>query len=330
VSAAQAISTGVASVAIAGGADSASVVPITLSKPLARALQTASKARDLKSRVSPFLGLAAKDLAPVPPSITEYSTGLTMGQSAEKMAKENGISREAQDEFAHRSHTLASAAWRDGRLGEEVMTVYGGSDFSPVGTDNLVRHDSQLSSYERLRPVFDKKYGTITAGTSSPLTDGASAVLLMREETARAQGHRPLGYLRSYAFTALDPRGQLLLGPAYATPLALRRAGLALREMDLIDMHEAFAAQVLSNTQALESDAFARTELGLGEKVGSIDWSRFNVTGGSLSLGHPFAATGGRQVVQTLNELRRRGGQFALCTACAAGGIGAAFVLEAP
>lgn len=329
VSGAQAIDAGVADVVLAGGADSSSVVPVTVSRALARALLRASKAKAPLDRLAAFRGLGARDLLPVPPSITEFSTGLTMGQSAEAMAKENGISRRAQDEFAHRSHTLAARAWADGRLREEVMTVFSGADATVVSEDNLVRKDSVLASYEKLRPVFDPKFGTITAATSSPLTDGASAVLLMNEAKAKALGFPPLGFLRSYAFTALDPRKQLLLGPAYAVPLALERAKLSLADMDLVDMHEAFAAQVLSNTQALESERFAREELGRSSKVGSIDWDRFNVGGGSIALGHPFAATGGRQVVQTLRELRRRGGRFALCTACAAGGLGAAFVLEA-
>jgi acetyl-CoA acyltransferase len=252
-----------------------------------------------------------------------------MGESAEKMAKENGIARAEQDEFAHRSHKLAAAAWDDGRFAEEVMTLFVPPGYESVGRDNLVRGDSQLDAYSQLRPVFDKKHGTITAGNSSPLTDGASALLLMSEERARAEGREPLGYVRSYAFVGIDPSEQMLMGPAYASPLALERAGLTLADMTLIDMHEAFAAQVLSNTQAFESKSFAREKLGRGEPIGDIDWNRFNVMGGSIAIGHPFAATGARQILQVLRELRRRGGQFALATACAAGGLGAAMVLEA-
>jgi acetyl-CoA acyltransferase len=272
VSATESILSGTVDCAIAGGTDSASDIPITVSKPLAAALLVASKARSLGARLKSFSDLKPGDLLPVPPAIVEFSTGLSMGQSAEKMAKENAISRAAQDEYAHRSHTLASVAWQDGRFKEEVMTVYAAPDFSPVYSDNLVRHDSTLEGYSRLRPAFDKQLGTVTAGNSSPLTDGASAVLLMSEEMARALGHRPLGFIRSYAFAALDPSGQLLMGPSYATPIALSRAGLALADIDLIDMHEAFAAQVLSNTQAFESLKFAQEKLGRSQAIGTIDW----------------------------------------------------------
>jgi acetyl-CoA acyltransferase len=329
VSGAEAILAGVAELVVTGGADSASDVPVTVSKKLARALLSASKARTLAARLSAFSHLRPADLLPVPPAIKEFSTGLSMGQSAEKMAKENGISRADQDAFAQRSHQLASRAWATGRFEHQVMTVFAGPEFVPVSQDNLVRGDSTLSQYERLRPAFDKFHGTVTAGSSSPLTDGAAALLLASESKARALGRPPLGWIKSYAFAALDPAGQLLMGPSYATPLALDRAGLSLQDMALVDMHEAFAAQVLSNTRAFESQSFAQQKLGRSSPIGMIDFDRFNVCGGSIALGHPFAATGARQILQTLTELRARGGQFALCTACAAGGLGAAMVLEA-
>ncbi len=329
VNVAEAILAGTIECGVAGGADSASDVPIAVSKKLAEALIAASRARSLGERLKAFGGLSPKDLLPVPPALKEFSTGLTMGESAEKMAKENGISRRAQDELAHRSHSLAAAAWNDGRFEEEVMHVYVPPAFTSVNEDNLVRKDSSLESYEKLKPAFDRKLGTITAGNSSPLTDGASALLLMSEEKAKADGFDVLGFIRSYAFAALDPAGQMLMGPSYATPLALDRAGIKLKDLDLIDMHEAFAAQVLSNTQAFESDDFARDKLGRSKRIGEVDWDKFNVCGGSISIGHPFAATGARQITQTLNELKRRKGNLALCTACAAGGLGAAIVLEA-
>jgi acetyl-CoA acyltransferase len=179
-----------------------------------------------------------------------------------------------------------------------------------------------------LRPVFDRKYGSVTAANSSPLTDGASAVMLMEESVAKAMGYQPRAYIRSYAFAALDPNWQLLMGPAITTPIALDRAGMTLADIDLIDMHEAFAAQVLSNVQAFESDAFARERLGRDKAIGEIDRSKFNIYGGSISLGHPFGATGARQILTMANELDRRGGGTALVTQCAAGGLGAAIVLE--
>ncbi|NOY93311.1 MAG: acetyl-CoA C-acyltransferase FadI [Deltaproteobacteria bacterium] len=329
VNVAQAIAAGVIDCGIAGGADSASDVPITVSDKLAKALIGASKARTAGARFNAFRSLRPKDLLPVPPAPTEPSTGLTMGQSAEKMAKENGISREAQDDFAHRSHTLAAKAWSEGKLDDEVMTVFIPSRYQDsISRDNLVREKSEREGYARLKPCFDRKHGTITAGTSSPLTDGASAMILMREDKARSLGYEPLGFIRSYAFAAVDPGWQMLQAPPYAAPVALKRAGLTLADMDLVDMHEAFAAQVLSNLQAIESDTFGREELGLPGKLGEVDRDKLNVLGGSISMGHPFAATGARQITQTLRELKRRGGQFALCTACAAGGMGVAMVLE--
>jgi len=325
----EAILAGSVDCGIAGGADSASDIPMPVNKRLAEALAKASRGKNVGQKLSSFRGVSLADLLPVPPALKEPSTGLTMGESAEKMAKENGIPRKAQDELAHQSHTKAAQGWADGRLGEDVMTTYVPPKSEPFHEDNLVRRDSNLEGYEKLKPVFDRKYGTITAGTSSPLTDGASALLLMREEKAKSLGYEPLGYVKSYAFHSVDPSEQLLMGPAYTTPLALDRAKLKLKNLDLLDMHEAFAAQVLSNTQALESDEFAQKKLGRDKRVGTIDWERFNVLGGSIALGHPFAATGARQILHTLRELKRRRGEFALCTACASGGLGAAIILEA-
>ena len=329
VNVAESIQAGVIECGIAGGADSASDVPMAVSKPLSEALLKLNRARSLTDKLRALSRLGISDLLPVPPALKEPSTGLSMGESAEKMAKENGISRADQDAFAHRSHSLAAQAWADGRLREEVMPVFVPPGYEPFDEDNLVRKDSELEAYAKLKPVFDRQYGTVTAGNSSPLMDGASALLLMSEKKAKALGFEVLGFLRSYAFSAVDPAEQLLMGPAYAAPLALERADLKLKHMDLVDMHEAFAAQVLSNIQALESDSFAQQKLGRDKRVGKVDWDKLNVSGGSIALGHPFAATGARQISQALRELQRRGGQFALCTACAAGGLGAAMVLEA-
>jgi acetyl-CoA acyltransferase len=329
VDVAQAIAAGEIDCAIAGGTDSASDIPITVSRPLAEALVKLSRARTLPDRIKAFKAIRPRDLLPQPPALTERATGMTMGEHAEQMAQDNGIGRAAQDEYAHRSHTLAARAWQDGRYAEEVMTVYVPPRYDEhLAQDNLVRFDSQIDSYARLRPVFDRSRGTITAGNSSPLTDGASALLLMSEEKAQALGYRPLAYLRSYAFTALDPRQQMLLGPAYCIPRALDRAGVQWNDLALVDLHEAFAAQVLSVVQALESRTFAQEKLGRSTAVGQVDWDKFNVMGGSIALGHPFAATGARQINQTARELRRRGGGLGLCAACAAGGLGAALIME--
>jgi len=329
-SAAEAMLAGQCAVAIAGGADSTSDVPITVSKALGRALVQASQAKTLAERLRPFAKLSPRDLLPVPPAAREPSTGLLMGESAEKMAKEAGISREEQDAFAHRSHVRAAQGWGSGAFVEEVMHVVPPPTFDrPIVEDNVIRRDSTPEAYAKLRPAFDPRHGTVTAGNSSPLTDGASALLLMTEQKARSLGYEPLGYLRSWAYAAVDPAGWMLSGPSHATPRALDAAGIRLKDLAVVDMHEAFAAQVLCNLKMFASKAFARDELGRAEAIGEVDMDRFNVRGGSIALGHPFAATGARIVTTVLNELRRRGGGLGLATGCAAGGLGAALVLEA-
>ncbi len=326
--AAMMIATGQAKVAMAGGADSASDVPIAVKKPLAEALISAAQAKKPIDKLKAFGELAPADLLPQPPAIKERATGLTMGESAEKMAKENGISRADQDAFAHRSHTRAASAWQNGVFADEVMTVRVPPKYGAYSEDNLVRKDSTLDGYARLNPVFDKKFGTVTAANSSPLTDGASALLLMHEDIAKSLGYEPLGYIRSFGFAALDPFEQLLMGPAYAIPRALDAAGVKLADLSLVDLHEAFAAQVLSNLQALASKSFAEAKLGRSEALGAVDDAKLNVHGGSIAIGHPFAATGARQIHTVLRELKRRGGGLGLVAQCAAGGLGAAMILE--
>jgi len=271
----------------------------------------------------------AKDLLPNPPAIAEFSTGKTMGQCAEVMAKENGISREAQDRFALRSHQKAAEGWEKGIFAEEVMPFPVGPKYKEVvEKDNLVRPDTTLEKLSSLRPVFDRKHGTVSAGTASPLTDGASAVILMSEEKAKALGYEPLAFVDAWAFAAIDPGWQLLQGPAFAAPMALDKAGLTLDDMDLVDMHEAFAAQVLSNLQAFASKEFAKERLNRSKPLGEVPDEKLNIYGGSISIGHPFAATGTRQLLTVSRELSRRGGGKALVTQCAAGGMGAAVVLS--
>ena len=329
VSGAQSILHGDAEIVIAGGADSLSKPPILYSDRFVDVLMDANAAKDIPGKMKAFSALRPKDLAPQPPAIAERSTGLTMGGSAEIMAKENGISREAQDEYALASHHKAVAAWENGIFDDEVMAFPVGPKYrTTVTKDNLPRADSSLEQLAKLRPVFDRKYGTITAGNSSPLTDGASAILLMEEKTAQRLGLVPRAFLRSWAFAALDPNWQLLMGPSFATPVALDRAGITLDDVDVIDMHEAFAAQILSNTQAFASDEWAKRWLDRDEAIGAIPDDRFNLYGGSISLGHPFGATGARQITTMANELARRGTGTALVTQCAAGGLGAAVVLE--
>jgi acetyl-CoA acyltransferase len=328
-SAAEQIALGMADVVIAGGAESLTDVPILFSKEMREALVKASKARSLPERLRAFAGIRPKHLAPIAPAIAEPTTGLTMGQSAEKMAKENGISREEQDRWALRSHQLAAAATEDGRLTREIAPFYVPPKYEEVvDRDNGVRSDTSLEKLSTLKPVFDRKYGTVTAGNASPLTDGASAVLLMSDERARELGHAPLGYIRGYAYAALDPGDQLLQGPVYAAPVALERAGLTMKDMALLEVHEAFAAQVLSNLQWFDSDRVARERLGRDKAVGLPPEDRINVMGGSIAIGHPFGATGGRLTTTLLHELRRRGEQFGMISVCAAGAMGFVMIVE--
>jgi acetyl-CoA acyltransferase len=327
--AASQIALGHSDVAIAGGAESISDAPIFASRTLAQALVELSRAKSVGDRLGIIARLRPRDFAPVPPALKEPTTGLTMGESAEIMAQKNAIPREAQDRLAFESHRRAAAAWEAGRFDGEVMHVAVPPRYEKVSArDNIVRKDTTVEALAQLRPVFDKRYGSITAGNASPLTDGAAAVIVVAEEKAKAMGIRPIGYLRSWAYAALDPKDQLLQGPAYAAPTALDRAGLRLADMDLVDMHEAFAAQVLSNLKAFASRGFAEKELGRKEPIGEVDPAKLNVNGGSIAIGHPFAATGARMITQTLRELDRRKGQHALLTVCAAGALGAALVLD--
>ncbi|MDW6092389.1 acetyl-CoA C-acyltransferase FadI [Vibrio rhizosphaerae] len=314
-------------IAIVGGADSSSVLPIGVSKTLASALLASSKAKTLTKKMQAFKRVKFRDLLPVPPAIAEYSTGLSMGDTAEQMAKTYQISREDQDELAFQSHQKAAAAWESGQLSAEVMTAYPKPYQTVLERDNNLRADTARDAYRKLRPAFDRRFGTVTAANSTPLTDGAAAMLIMREQRAKELGLPILGFLRSYAYQAIPVKQDMLMGPAYATPLALERAGLTLADISLVEMHEAFASQVLANLKMFASPGFAK-QIGRSHPLGEVDMTRFNVSGGSIAYGHPFAATGARLVTQLLHELKRRHGGFGLVTACAAGGLGSALVLE--
>jgi acetyl-CoA acyltransferase len=319
---------GHADVVLAGGVESLSDVPILHSKRMSRILVAAAKAKSVAERVRLFASIRMRDLTPVSPAIAEPSTGESMGQSAEKMAKENGISRDAQDRYALMSHQRAATGTADGRLTAEIAPWFGGPGMDQVATsDNGIRTDTSLEALAQLKPVFDRRYGSVTAGNASPLTDGAAAVLVMEEEKARALGYRPLAAIRSYAVAAVDPGWQLLMGPVWAVPAALDRAGITWRELGLVEIHEAFAAQVLSNAQAWASKAWAQ-KLGRAAPVGEVDWDHTNVMGGSIAIGHPFGATGARLATTLANEMVRRGVQFGLISICAQGGMGLAMVLE--
>jgi len=325
----RAILFGDADIVIAGGTDTLSKPPITYDDKVVDALMAANAAKDIPSKVKAFTRLRPGDLAPRPPALSDMASGLTMGQAAEKMARENGITREAQDEYAYYSHMKAAAAWDNGTFDGEVMALPIPPKYEETASkDNIPRGDTTLEKLATLRPAFDRKYGTITAGTSSPLTDGAAMVLLMEEKTAQKHGFAVKAYIRAWAFAGLDPSWQMLMGPSFATPIALERAEMTLADIDVIDMHEAFSAQMLSNIQAFGSTDWAKKHLGRNEPIGEIDMEKLNLYGGSISLGHPFAATGARQAMTMANELERRDQGTALVTQCAAGGLGAALILE--
>lgn len=327
--AAAAIERGEADVIIAGGSDSTSNAELMMPQRFVRTVAPVvmgGKAKPLDylqvlAQLAPFT-----DVFPKIPKIAERSTGEVMGEAAEKMATRNGITREAQDAFTVRSHHRAAEAIASGRFDEEVVPVEAGR--RKIYADSLVRPTTSVEALARLRPVFSKT-GTLTAGNSSPLTDGAAAVVLMSEEKARALGYVPKAAVRSWAYVAVDPADQLLMGPALAMPKALARAGLKLKDIDVVDMHEAFAAQVLAVLKMLGSDAFAKARLGLSKAVGEIGPDRLNLHGGSVSLGHPFGATGVRMALTMANELAMGDKQLALLGICAAGGLGAGAVLEA-
>ena len=327
--AAAAIERGEADVIIAGGSDSTSNAPLNLPQKAVHAL--APLAFGKAATPADYLGVLSQmmpitEILPKMPKIAERTTGEVMGESAESMARRNEVTREAQDHFAERSHHRAAAAISSGRFDDEVTAVEAPGGW--VYADNLVRGDTSFEKLSKLRPVFSKD-GTVTAGNASPLTDGAAAVLLMSEQKARALGYKPLAAFRSWAYVGVDPADQLLIGPALAMPQALDRAGMELKDTSIVDMHEAFAAQVLSVTKALASKGFAEVRLGKSKAVGEIDEDNFNIYGGSLSIGHPFGATGARMVTTMANELASTGKETALLGICAAGGLGAAAVLEA-
>lgn len=335
ISSSQAISSGVdlirtgqAEVIVAGGTETLSDMPIRLSKKLRTKLIKARKYKSPADYLDFVKGLRPKDLLPEIPSISEYSTGETMGQSADKLAAMFEVSREAQDEYALRSHHRAAEAWSSGFLQDEVISISVPPEFEPISKDNGFRPDTSMDKLRSLPPAFVKPYGTVTAGNASFLTDGASAVLLMSRRAAEKRGFEGRAVLRDYTFVAQDPDEELLLGPAYAIPQLLERGGLQLSDVDVFELHEAFAGQVMAVLRALASDEFARKKLGRSQAVGDIPMETLNVHGGSLSLGHPFAATGARLVTTAVNRLHAEDGHIAMVAACAAGGLGHAMLIE--
>jgi acetyl-CoA acyltransferase len=315
-------------IAIAGGVESISSIRALFSQKATDWFSDFARAKSTGQKLSHLTKFTPSYLAPNAPGIKEPTTGLSMGQSADLMAREFKITREEQDAYAVESHHKAAAAWERGFYKTHVVPV-ATPDGKIVERDTDIRADSSVEKLAKLRPVFYKD-GTITAGNASPLTDGASAVMLMRESKARELRLQPLGVLRGYAAAAIDIRKEpLLIGPVYAIPKALKNAGVTWNDIDLIEIHEAFAAQVLSTIRAIESDAFAKEKLGLDKAIGKVDVSKLNINGGSIPLGHPFGATGTRLITQTLMELRERKNNLGLISICAAGGLGSVLVVEA-
>lgn len=318
VDAADAILSGRSEIAIAGGVESMSTVPVLFGREASRLFLEAGMARSAGERLRILLRLRPRHFKPVPLSFKEPSTGLTMGEHAEITAQEWEVPQAEQDEVALRSHLRAAAATADGRLTAEIVPLKG------VERDTLVRADTTAEKLATLKPVFElSAKGTITAGNASPLTDGAACVLLMSEERAKREGREPLAYLKAVEFAAIDPADGLLMAPAVAVPRLLRRTGLSLAQMDIVEVHEAFGAQVVCNLRAWEGGWKE-------EAVGAVDPERLNPLGSSIAVGHPFAATGARIVTTLAGEMARRGSRYGLVSVCAAGAMAAALILERP
>jgi acetyl-CoA acyltransferase len=325
---ARAIQTGDAEVAIAAGAETLSDAPIRYRRSVRKRLIAAQKARGPGDYLKLLKGLGPTDLLPEPVALAEFSTGEIMGENCERLAKRLGITREAQDEYAMMSHHRAAAATADGHLARQIVPSFPAPRFKAVNTDNGVRGDTTMEKLAKLRPAFDRKLGNITAGNSSYLTDGGAAVLLASEEAAERLGLQPIAVLKGSSVAALDPLEELLLGPALTVPGALDSAGLELDEVEVVELHEAFAAQVLAVLKVLDDEKFCRHRLGRDQKVGAIDRERLNTWGGSASLGHPFGATGARLITNCCHRLEAEEARYGLVAACAAGAIGIGMVFE--
>ncbi|XP_002164406.1 trifunctional enzyme subunit beta, mitochondrial isoform X1 [Hydra vulgaris] len=319
------IRSGVCNTIIAGGVEFMSDVPIRLNRELRKKLLNLNRAKSFGQRLSIIASIRPKHLSPELPSISEFSTGETMGKSGDRLAAAFNISRLEQDEFALRSHTNAFQAQEAGYLSDVLTFKVPGGDY--VSKDNGIKVSS-LEIMAKLKPAFIKPHGTVTAANASFLTDGASACLIMTEEKALAAGYKPKAYLRDFVYASQDPKDQLLLGPTYATGKLLQKCGLSLKDIDVFEIHEAFAGQVLANLKAMNSETFARDYMGRSEKVGEIPIEKINTWGGSLSLGHPFGATGVRLLTTTANRLIHEQKRYGLLTACAAGGLGHAMLVE--
>ncbi|HUP01841.1 MAG TPA: thiolase family protein [Gemmatimonadota bacterium] len=322
---------GQSDIVLAGGVESMSRVPLQYPGEFAGVMSDLSRARSVPGKVAVATRLRPAHLKPVvalAEGLTDPVCGLNMGETAEVLAKEFNLSRRSQDEYALGSHERAAAAWAGGRFADEVTPVFVPPNFADVVAEDVgYRPGQSLEALARLEPAFDRRHGTVTAGNSSMITDGAAAVLLMEADRARALGYDPLGTLVSFGYAGLDPR-RMGLGPAVAAPLALGRAGIGLEEVDLIELNEAFAAVVLANLEVFPSREWAAEMLGRSAPIGEIRPERLNVNGGAIALGHPIAATGTRLALTLLLEMKRRGAEWGLATLCVGGGLGGAIVFR--
>jgi len=326
--AADQIRLGEGGVFIAGGTETMSDVPIRVSRRLRKKLLESQKYKSPLEFVKLLKGFKLSDLKPELPAIAEFSTGDTMGKSCDKLAAMFGVSREDQDRFAIASHKRAAAAWEEGLYDNEVIAVSAGRKGETVTRDNGIRADSAPEKLAKLRPAFIKPYGTVTAANASFLTDGAAVSLIASEAKAIELGLKPKAYIRDYIFVSQDPNHELLLGPAYAFPKILERNNLKPEDIGVIEFHEAFAGQILANLKALASEDFMKNKAKTSIKPFDMPMDIFNVHGGSLSIGHPFGATGSRLVTTASNRLHRENARYAIIAACAAGGQGHAMLLE--
>ncbi len=322
------IMTGQSDVVIAGGVDLTSDTPIQFPRKMRRKLFYAQKLKTMGDNLKFISSLRLSDFKPQSPKVAEYTTQRVMGQDCDIMAARFGVSREEQDEFAVRSHQLAAQAHDAGHLPAEITPVNLPPKFANIDRDNGIRGNSTMEKVSKLRPAFDRKFGTLTAANSSFLTDGASAVLLMSAERAEELGLTPKAEVIDFTFTGQSLENELLLGPAYASARLLQRNDLSFDDIDVIEFHEAFAGQILSNIKALASDEFAKENLNREKAVGEVPMDRFNLWGGSLSIGHPFGATGGRLMTTTANRLIHENGKIGLLAACAAGAHGHAMLIK--
>lgn len=325
-SAVDSILSGDSDIVLAGGADTVH------DSPYLGGRGTRSRLYDsinLIEKAMPLLKMGAGESAFSLPLLPERYAGYTLGESAEKLARRYQIGRDEQDSFAVRSHTLASRAQTEGIFEDEIIHTFVPPDFTEiVSADNSVRYDISVEALSGLPPLFDKEFGTVTDGNSAPLTDGASVILLMSEDKARALGYKPIAYVRSYAYAAVDPSDELLMGPAYSTPAALERAGIGLDEIDLVEIHEPFSSQVISYVRALDSKGFAKEKLGRSQPVGEVDMEKLNISGGSIAIGHTLGATGARIIMTLAYRMSKRKGNFGLVSLASAGGLGVSIVLE--